>query len=445
MGAPRTSRERTRIAITTLGCKVNFFDTLLIEEALDPRAFHHVPFEDVADLYVVNTCTVTANADAQARNLIRRAKRRNPDAQIFVTGCYASARPEELRAMPEVARVLTLVDRPHIARALGAVSSRATRPRALPILADAEVPTVGSRKRPIVRIQEGCDADCSFCVIPTSRGRDRRSMAPSEIFERLDAHAAAGAREVVLTGPYIGGYGDDLAPPIRLSAVLEQIARRGLPLRLRVSSIQPTELDDALLDVLAEHARWDGPICRHLHVPLQSGDDDVLARMNRPYRAADYARLVERIAARVPGIGLGADVIAGHPGEDEAAFERTYALLATLPLSYLHVFPYSARPGTPAAAMTDTPLPPVAKARAAKLRALDAVFRARFAASQVGTLLDVLVQGPSREGASHAMGYADHYAVVHLDDGARAVAGTIVRARTVEARGGALIARTVSP
>jgi threonylcarbamoyladenosine tRNA methylthiotransferase MtaB len=270
-------------------------------------------------------------------------------------------------------------------------------------------------------------------------------MAPSEIFERLDAHAAAGAREVVLTGPYIGGYGDDLAPPLRLSAVLEQIARRGLPLRLRVSSIQPTEIDDALLDVLAKHARWDGPICRHLHVPLQSGDDHVLTRMNRPYRATDYAGLIERIAARVPGIGIGADVIAGHPGEDEAAFERTYALLAALPLSYLHVFPYSARPGTPAAAMTDTPLPPVAKARAAKLRALDAVFRARFAASQVGILLDVLVQGPSREGTFRAMGYADHYALVHLDDGARAVAGAIVRARTVEARGGALIARSVSP
>jgi threonylcarbamoyladenosine tRNA methylthiotransferase MtaB len=416
--------DRTRVAIATLGCKVNFADTQLIEEGLDPARFRRVSFEEEAEIYVVNTCTVTANADAQARNLIRRAKRRNPGARVVVTGCYASMRPEELRRLPEVDRVFTLGERGSISAVLRETAR--ARP-ALPVLAEA--PEVLPRHRPVVKIQEGCDVHCSFCVIPTSRGDKPWSMPVAEVLARLTALDVQGAREVVLTGPYIGGYGRDLQPPTSLARLCAAIAERGFGFRVRISSIQPTELTDELLETVAGNAG----ICRHLHIPLQAGDDAVLRRMNRPYGGEEYARLLERIAGRISGIGLGADVIVGHPGEDESAFERTLALTRRLPLSYLHVFPFSARPGTPAQKMRDAPRPEVAKERALALREVDGEKRAAFVRSQVGKRLGVLLETRSAERADHWRGYSDNYLLVLVPAHAGRD-GDLVSAEIVEAR-----------
>jgi threonylcarbamoyladenosine tRNA methylthiotransferase MtaB len=415
--------DLTRIAITTLGCRVNFFDTQLIEEGLDPGRYRQVSFEDEAEIYVVNTCTVTASADAQARNLIRRAKRRNPEAAVVVTGCYAATRPEELRRMPEVDRVVTRMERSTISRLLGELA--ATR-GALPV---EGTPTALRRTRAIVKVQEGCDVFCSFCVIPYSRGSERRSMPEEEVRERLRALEAQGQREVVVTGPYVGGYGRDLSPPTTLARLLDGLAALDLDLRIRVSSIQPTCVTEDLVEVLRSSLAF----CRHLHVPLQSGDDGVLRRMNRPYRGRDYARLVESLAARIPGVGLGADVVVGHPGEDDGAFARTRDLLCDLPLSYLHVFPFSARPMTAAAAMTDAAPAAVVKERCAELRAIDAAKRTTFARSQVGRRLEVLLEGPAKEAPGYARGYADNYLPVLVPEGAGR-RGAIVAARVLEAR-----------
>jgi threonylcarbamoyladenosine tRNA methylthiotransferase MtaB len=415
--------DLTRIAIATLGCRVNFFDTQLIEEGLDPARYRQVSFEDEAEIYLINTCTVTASADAQARNLIRRAKRRNPEAAVVVTGCYAAMRPEELRRMPEVDRVVTRAEQSTIFRLLGELAAARGAP------GPEGTPTVPRRTRAIVKVQEGCDVFCSFCVIPYSRGSKPRSMPEEEVRRRLSALAAQGQREVVVTGPNVGGYGSDLSPPATLARLLAGIAALDLGLRIRVSSIQPTCVTDDLVEVL----RSSPTFCRHLHIPLQSGDDGVLRRMNRPYRGRDYARLVESLAARIPGVGLGADVVVGHPGEDDAAFARTRDLLRDLPLSYLHVFPFSARPMTAAAAMADAAPAAAVKERCAELRAIDAAKRAAFARSQVGRRLEILLEGAAKEAPGYARGYADNYLPV-LVSAAAGRRGSIVAVRVLEAR-----------
>ena len=254
-------------------------------------------------------------------------------------------------------------------------------------------------------------------------------MPPAEVHARLAALAAQGFREAVLTGPYVGGYGRDLDPPTSLAELLRGLAGERLSLRLRVSSIQPTEITDELLDVFAGSRA----VCRHLHVPLQSGDDGVLARMNRPYGGAAYAALVEKIAARIPGVGLGTDVIVGHPGEDRAAFARTRDLVSALPFSYVHVFPFSARPGTAAAAMADAAPPEEAKARGAELRALDAEKRAAFARGQVGRRLEMLLEGDAKDLPDHWRGFSDNYLPL-LAPRAAGRDGEVVAVRVLEAR-----------
>ena len=303
-----------RVAFATLGCRLNQFETDALVRAAQEAGHQVVEFAGEADLYVVNSCTITHDADADTRQLVRRAARQTPGARVVVTGCMANSDPDALAAMPEVSRVLgnrekerffdlalgAGDDRVHVAAADLGRRLRITRLR----------PAVDPRRsRAYLKIQDGCDYRCSFCIVPQVRGRSS-SLPPADAIAQLEELVAAGVPEVVLTGVHLGTYGRDLQPRSDLVALLTDLVARLGPARLRIGSVDPHEVGPALIELLASDRR----LCRHLHLPVQSGDDDVLRAMRRAHTSADLRALVPRLVAAVPGIHLGTDVIAGFPG-----------------------------------------------------------------------------------------------------------------------------------
>ncbi|HVN84716.1 MAG TPA: tRNA (N(6)-L-threonylcarbamoyladenosine(37)-C(2))-methylthiotransferase MtaB [Candidatus Binatia bacterium] len=407
-----------KVAITTLGCKVNQYDTASVATELI-RAGHAVEdFGPGADVYIVNSCTVTDRADAESRQLVRRAKRWNPAARVILTGCYAAANPDGAAAVAEVDYVVSLGQR---AELLGAVDGTLNGRRIhVDNLRKAEgAPLLGAdvfagRTRAFLKVQDGCDLFCTFCIVPWSRGRSR-SVPPRAILDELDRLAARGFQEVVLTGIHLGGYGHDLSPRIGLAELVEMIAeRRPLP-RVRLSSIDPPEVSARLLDLM----RQSDVICPHLHMPIQSGDDTVLRRMRRRYDAALVREVATEIRRRLPEAGLGTDVIAGFPGETEEQFANTVILLETHPFTYLHAFPFSRRTGTTAAKQFGhLPKRDIA-ARAQRLRMLGERKRREFAARFVGAQLRVLVE--AGDDGRGCVGYARNY--VRVAVAGNAIAG----------------------
>lgn len=389
-------------ALATLGCKTNQFESASLEQMLREAGYTPVPFEQGADLVVVNTCTVTAATDSQSRNLVRRARRLRPDCRVVVTGCYAQVDPAALLAIPGVSLVLGNEEKQDFLRllqaghaegtALVSENRQALTTTALPVAAFAE------RSRAFVQIQTGCDAFCAYCIIPYARGRSRSVVAPA-VLEQVAQLVAAGYPEIVLTGIHIGQYGADLAPQLTLLQLLRQVVAETGVQRLRLGSLEPTEISTALLDWVAQSEI----ICPHFHLPLQSGDDAVLKRMNRHYTAAQFTELVDRIHRRLPQGAIGLDVIAGFPGETEAEFANTLALIERLPISHLHVFPFSRRPGTPAATMSGQIAAEVIKARAATLRALGEVKQQAFARRFVGQIVEVVVEGQGKGGMGRGL------------------------------------------
>ncbi len=375
--------------VTTLGCKLNQLDSAELAGSLR-NAARRVADPSQARLVVVNTCTVTAAADSDARQLLRRRRRESPEALIVATGCYAERDPEALRSLPEVDLVITREER---ARAPSLILDRlrALYPEEIAdgcaerIVEDA-LPDFGGRSRASLRVQEGCDLRCSYCVIPRVRG-ESRSVPAAALADRLTRLLGAGYREVVLTGVNTGDYGKDLAPRTDLAALLRLLARAEGRYRLRLNSVEPRCVSDRLVDAIAGEPR----VARHLQVPLQSGSDTVLRAMKRNYRVADYARALEILHRRVPGIGLGADVIVGFPGEAEAEFEQTVRFIRSTPLHYLHVFSFSPRPGTPAAGLSDRPSPEAIKRRSRRLRELGRDLSLEYRLSQTGRPLEALV------------------------------------------------------
>jgi len=377
-----------RVALRSQGCKVNACDLDALETALLAldRPMEVVPWDAPADVYVLNTCTVTAAADRDNRKLVYQLGRREPGAALVVTGCQATVAPEAVAALPGVLRVVPNEDKAGLPEVLAGLVPRPD------LGADGPGPAA-RRTRPFLKVQDGCDARCAYCIVPAARG-PARSVGADEVLGRLHALGEAGAPEVVLTGVDLGAWGRDLTPRSGLADLLARVEAEAPVPRLRLSSLEPRGLTERLLEVLAGAGR----VCRHLHVPLQSGDDGVLAAMGRPYRAADLLALGERLAERLPGLGLGTDVICGFPGEDEAAFDRTLALCHRLPLTYLHAFPFSPRPGTPAAARPDDVPHGDKKRRVAALRSLSAARRAAFVAAHVGRTVEVAVEGEVEEG-----------------------------------------------
>jgi threonylcarbamoyladenosine tRNA methylthiotransferase MtaB len=371
-----------------------------------------------ADLVVIGTCTVTADADRASRQAVLRAARDFPGARIVAAGCYAERCPEALAKLPGVAAVVGARAHralPSILAGLcagpGATPPAAAAPGAgelAPAWDDAE----GERlrhARPVLKVQDGCDQQCSYCAVPAARGAAR--SRPVEAAVRRASALRARHAEVVLAGVHLGAYGHDLQPARSLAALVREVAR-GEGGRLRLSSIEPLEAPVALLGEPA----LAGLLCPHLHLPLQSGSARVLEAMRRPYRPAEYAAVVHAAAAARPGVCLGADVLVGFPGEAEEDHRATLALVESLPLAYLHVFPFSARPGTPAASLPGAVPREALRARAAELRALSALRWARFLAGQVGRVLEVVAE---RVGPALASGTSAEYVPVRWPGPAR--------------------------
>ena len=377
-----------RVAITTLGCKTNQFESAAMIEQFKTAGYEIVPFTESADIYVVNSCTVTAKTDAETRRLIRRARRLNTDARIVATGCYAQVAPDELERLPEVDSVLGNREKADIAAMVEAGESRVTDISAERTAEPLRLQTFAEHTRAFLQAQNGCNSFCSYCIVPFARGRSR-SVTLEEVLEGVRNLSANGYREVVLTGIHLGAYGLDLSTPVTLTALVRAIVESRLVPRLRIGSIEPNEVDNELIRLMSGSEI----ICPHLHLPLQSGCDTVLTRMGRHYTANFFKELVTKITVAMPDAFIGADVIAGFPGETEAEFRETVTLIQELPFSDLHVFPYSRRSGTKAADFSGQLPPHIIKDRAALLRNLATQKKADFLKRFTGKELPVLVQG----------------------------------------------------
>jgi len=385
MTKPLTNPAIKRIAIATLGCKVNQFETAAMAEQLKAAGWQLVPFNTQADLYLINSCTVTSRSDTESRRLIRRARRLNPAARVVATGCYAQVQPEALAAMVELDQVLGNEEKQRIVEALVQGDNQVTDLSTLTAAGPLRITSHLEHTRAFLQVQNGCENGCSYCIVPAARGPNRSASA-DEVITTVQRLAANGYQELVLTGIHLGAYGLDQQPTTSLTGLVRQLEQMSTIPRLRLGSIEPNELTDELLDCFVASSR----LCPHLHIPLQSGCDSVLERMRRRYTADFYRSVVERAAAALPDAFIAADLIVGFPGETEAEFETTYRLVEQLPLADLHVFPYSRRPGTPAAELPDQVPPQVITRRAERLRQLATEKRTAFQQRFVGQTLQVL-------------------------------------------------------
>ena len=412
-----------KVAFKTLGCRLNQAESEQALEALGARGFDLAHAGEQPDVVVINTCTVTAESTASSRRLIRKTAEAHPGATVVVTGCYAVAEPEAARAIPGVDLVVGNDHKDRLAELVTAVPAV----RRLPLVM-RPAPTERLRTRVAVKAQTGCDEWCTFCIIPRTRG-PLRSYPEEQVVADVRRQVERGVREVVLTGVHLGKYGEDRGEREALARLVDRLTAIDGLLRLRLSSVLPVQVTPALV----ERVRDDPKVCRHLHVPLQAGDDEVLARMHRPYRIAEFLDRVEHAKAQVPGLGLSTDVIVGFPGETRAQFAATMAVVERVGFSKLHVFRYSQRPDTPAATMPDQVPVAEKKVRARELIALGSELRRRFHEDHVGRPLQVLVEAA---GEGLAEGTSDNYVKVRFPGGAELVDRVVtVRGLRADAEG----------
>jgi threonylcarbamoyladenosine tRNA methylthiotransferase MtaB len=404
-------------SIENFGCRATDADAAALRRSLLSGGLALRADHAVADFVVLNTCTVTASADSQTRDAVRKIHRANPQAKIIVTGCYAQRAPDEIASLEGVAWVVGNSHQTEIPELLqpgqrsgasrdallsesnfvplsglndGAMSLARGPAKILTgdIFAQTSVPTPQNagmedgRTRPILKIQDGCNNRCSYCVIPFVRGRSR-SLAPDVVIEEVSKLVEAGAKEIVLSGINLGSYGRDFVPRVALGDVVQRILDETTLAQLRFSSIEPQDVTEDFTALVASSER----LARHFHVPLQSGSDSILRRMRRWYRAAHYAERIGRIRRKIPEAAIGADVIVGFPGETDEDFRTTYEFIEELPFTYLHVFSFSSRPGTKAADLGAPVDAAVIRHRARALRALSQSKAAEFRASQAGRKL----------------------------------------------------------
>jgi len=403
-----------RAAYWTFGCRLNQYDTETLRTLLERDGWRTVPADAEADVYVVNSCSVTARADASVRKAIRRLHARRPEARIVVAGCYAQRAPHEIAALPGVALVVGAAERERIARELEHAGTDERRVAVSPVgeaktFLDVPITEMMERTRAFVKVQEGCNKGCAFCIVPQTRGRSR-SRAPESVLAQVRELVRGGHTEIVLTGVDLGDYGMDRGERRR---TLPELVRRILAIagveRLRLSSIEPSTVTTELIELMAGEARF----ARHFHIPFQSGSNAVLERMNRGYTIEAFAELVQRIEARIPGVGIGTDVICGFPGESEADFQQTFERLVELPISYVHPFTYSVRPGSPAEGYGDPVPGDVKKRRTGSLKRLSRDKNRAFRETQLGKTLDVLLE---EEGGEPGVlrGWSDNYLRVEV-------------------------------
>jgi threonylcarbamoyladenosine tRNA methylthiotransferase MtaB len=409
--------------IVTLGCKVNQAESDSLAARLAGLGWRQAGPDDQADVCIVNTCTVTQKAAMQSRQAVRQTIQAHPRACVTVTGCYAETDPAALAAIRGVDYIVDQSGKAELDRIIAAVGpQRNVQPTRLtgstpgappPVAPDisASGPLRG-RTRPFVKIQDGCDAFCTYCIVPYARGRSR-SASTDAVIAAVRHIEAKGFLEVVLTGIHIGRYGQDQDPPGSLFGLLRDLEAATERLRLRFSSLEPLEVTPDIVALVAGSARF----CRHFHLPLQSGDAGVLQRMGRPYGPGEFAAAVENIHRSMPEAAIGADVLVGFPGESDPAFRRTFDLIEALPLSYLHVFPFSARPGTAAFDFPDRVPDPVIKVRCQQLRQLGLAKRKAFHARFIGREVDVLAESRRDPKSGLLKGISDNYLPVVFEGG----------------------------
>jgi threonylcarbamoyladenosine tRNA methylthiotransferase MtaB len=421
-----------RVAIHTLGCKLNFAESSTIGRQFLEHGFDVVPFGMASDVTVINTCSVTAKANQECRQMIRRALRTSPESYVIVTGCYAQLAPDEVSRIEGVDLIAGTNEKFNLFTLAGdmqKLSCPAVHVSSIdaPLgFLPAATSEAGGRTRAYLKIQDGCDYSCTFCTIPKARGPSR-SHSPEACLREAQGLVQEGFKEIVLTGVNVGDYGRNAA--YSLGGLLGRLTTIDGLRRIRISSIEPNLLDDTLLEIIKGNPR----ICRHLHLPLQSGSNHILRAMRRRYTSQAYEHLVDRILRSIPGCTIGADVIVGFPGETEDRFNETYRFLADLPVTYLHVFTYSERPGTPAASMRDAVPPRVRSERTALLRSLSERKRSAQLQSLVGRKVEVLLESEEDEGLR--FGLTDTYFRVGVPL-AGTTDNTLVSALVEEMRGG---------
>ncbi|QKE75590.1 tRNA (N(6)-L-threonylcarbamoyladenosine(37)-C(2))-methylthiotransferase MtaB [Arthrobacter citreus] len=422
------------VAFHTLGCKVNHYETEAIWQLFKAAGYDRTEYESKADVYVINTCTVTNTGDKKSRQVIRRAVRKNPDAVICVTGCYAQTSPAEIMAIPGVDIVVGTQDRTKMLDYIeqfrverqpinGVGNIMKAR-----VYEELDVPAFTDRTRASLKIQEGCNNFCTFCIIPWARGL-MRSRDPKEVVKQATQLVESGYKEIVLTGIHTGGYGQDMKD-YNLSMLLKDLQTvEGLK-RVRISSIEASQITDEVIEVL----RHSNIVVRHLHVPLQSGSDTVLKRMRRKYTMAEFAERIEKLREVLPNCSITSDVIVGFPGETEEEFMETYNFILDNKFSELHVFPYSKRTGTPAARMEDQVDEEIKNQRVHRLIELSNQLAKEYASMFDGDVLEVIPEEKYAENGAvgQLIGYTDNYLKV-VFEGTEDMIGKIVKVKIAEA------------
>jgi threonylcarbamoyladenosine tRNA methylthiotransferase MtaB len=401
-----------RVAVHTLGCKVNQYDSEAIAAQFKAHGYEVVDFNQAgADVYIINTCTVTNISDHKSRQMIRRAHRNNPQAKIVVVGCLAQTNPEQVKALPGVNLIVGTDKRSRIVELVEQIGRHGQGVMVEDILQVRQFEELNAaafegRTRAYLKIQDGCNQYCAYCKVPYARGPSRSRPATS-VIEQAAHIAKQGYREIVLTGIHLGGYGQDLKPATSLSEIVEQVADVPNLQRVRISSVDPNEIDAKLIDLVANHPK----VCRHLHIPLQSGSDQILKRMRRRCQTADFRRIVEAVRAQVPEVAITTDVIVGFPGETPDLFDQTYAFLEDTAPCKIHVFPYSAREGTLAYSFPDQVPKQEKERRSRALTALSDQLAFAYHQKFVNRTVGVLVE---REQEGMLVGHTDNYIQVAL-------------------------------
>jgi threonylcarbamoyladenosine tRNA methylthiotransferase MtaB len=422
------------VAFHTLGCKVNFYDTEAIWQLFKQDGYDQVDFEATADVYVINTCTVTNTGDKKSRQIIRRAIRRNPEAVVAVTGCYAQTSPAEILDIPGVDLVIGTQDREKIISYVNQFQDERQPINAVRNIMktrefeELDVPDFADRTRAFLKIQEGCNNFCTFCIIPWSRGL-MRSRTPESVVNQAKNLVKAGYKEIVLTGIHTGGYGEDLENYSLAQLLWELDKVEGLN-RIRISSIEASQITDEVIEVLNTSDK----MCRHLHVPLQAGDDDVLKRMRRKYTVEEFAEKIKKLHQALPGAAITTDVIVGFPGETEAMFMNGYRVMEELKFAEMHVFPYSKRTGTPAARMEEQVDEEEKNRRVHELIDLSEKMQLEYAKQHEGDILEVIPERVHKGSKDRQliMGYSDNYIQI-VFEGSEELIGQVCKVKLTEA------------
>jgi threonylcarbamoyladenosine tRNA methylthiotransferase MtaB len=398
-----------KFTIITLGCKVNQCESAALSSLLVASGCRQAGPNENNDMVILNTCTVTGKAAMQSRQAIRQAIRNHPKAEIVVTGCYAQTAPHEIQQIDGVDYIVGHGDKLNIPELVSCSNPQCSTPALihhdiLKARCFDPLPSVApeTRTRTFLKIQDGCNAFCTYCIVPHARGRSR-SMPASDVHMHLSQLTQNGFQEVVLTGIHLGAYGKDLEPKTSLNKLLTSIAESKSAARIRISSIEPTEVDTDLINLMAAPK---SRLCPHLHIPLQSGDNTILKRMGRPYDREYFIETIAAIHRSMTHAAIGVDILVGFPGEDGVAFDQTVTLIEKLPVSYLHVFPFSPRKGTPAAGYRARVQESIVKERCKRLRRLGEEKKARFYRANIGRVVNVLIESVQSE---FARGLSENY------------------------------------